>query len=112
MAIYSWSRLPMAPKHMLVQKRMLASQVYTPICSEATDWWIAGSGTKLGSTRSKTTVPTVLTTAENAKPGRDRSMMYHRTGLARAKVNATWSVDCHGSRRCNMSLAKTIHSLR
>lgn len=84
---------------MLVQKRILASHVKTPICSDAIDWWIAGTGTKSGSTKSRTLVPTVPTNAENANPGKDRSITYQSTGLASARLNATCSVDCHGIRR-------------
>ena len=60
---------------------------------------MAGIGTKFGSTSSNDTEPNMLMAAEKAKPGKDRSIRYHNTGFANARVKATCSVDCQGSRR-------------
>ena len=52
-----------------------------------------------GLTPSRTAVPAMPTSAERMKPGFERSIRYHRTGLTRAKVKETCKVDCHGSFR-------------
>jgi hypothetical protein len=40
-----------------------------------------------------------VTMSEQERPGLERSRMYHRAGLTRARVSVSWSVDCQGSRR-------------
>lgn len=90
------TRLPMAPKHKLVQNKMLASHTYTPSFSEGCSWYIVGIGTKCGSNSSDRNVPAVLTSRDKEKPDLDRSIRYHSTGLTMARVMETCRVDCHG----------------
>jgi hypothetical protein len=49
---------------------------------------------------SKKKVPVAPTAEESRKPGFERSIMYHRTGLTRNRVRDTWRVDVQGSLRC------------
>lgn len=50
---------------------------------------MAGTGTKLGFMIARRMVPTVDSVVEKAKPGIDRSIKYHSTGLANASVDET-----------------------
>ena len=113
----------MLPKHTQLQKSTLAIQVPTPMLSELTrpparsgqaaasapaaapdaraagEAVVAGAGTMAGLMPSSTAVPVRPTTAERRKPGFDRSIKYHSTGLTNASVSETCSVDCQGSLR-------------
>lgn len=112
----SASFLPMFPKQILLQKSTLATQVQTPTLSLlmspsyivfSTDEFpalpetneAAGEGTMAGFTPNTIAVPIMPTNDERAKPGLERSMRYHKTGLTRAKVREACKVDCQGSFR-------------
>jgi hypothetical protein len=41
-----------------------------------------------------------VTMREKERPGFERSRMYQRAGLTRARVRVSWRVDCQGRRRC------------
>ena len=106
---------PMFPKQTQLQNSTLAIQVPTPIVSfvilpsNPTSFdtlpaltlgdGVAGGGTISGLTPSITAVPARPTMVERRKPGFERSIRYHSTGLASASVRETWSVDCQGSFR-------------
>ena len=51
--------------------------------------WVAGDGTMPGFTRSRIAVPVNPTMVERRKPGLERSMRYHSTGLTSASVRET-----------------------
>ena len=53
-------------------------------------------GTNDGLMSSESSAPPTLTISDNANPGFERSMMYHRTGFAIARVSETCKVDCQG----------------
>lgn len=105
--------LPIAPKQTLVQNNMLAIHVNTPTLSlsgmssngavafliSGPKPTVEGRGTRSGLTSRRTMVPTTPTNEEKANPALLRSIRYQSTGLARASVNETWSVDCQGSFR-------------
>lgn len=106
---------PILPKQTQLQNITLAIHVATPMVSlviipsnpSPLDVWaalapgegVAGEGTIPGLTPSNTAVPVRPTTVERMKPGLERSMRYHNTGLTSARVRETWRVDCHGSLR-------------
>jgi hypothetical protein len=109
---------PIFPKQTQLQKRTLAIHVPTPMlsfvirrfkpdpssCDESFLMEILvkdaeGGGTMSGLIDRSTKVPATPTTAESRNPGLDRSMIYHRAGLTRARVRETWRVDCQGSFR-------------
>lgn len=53
-----------------------------------------------GSRPSETMDPRKLTAEDRRKPVLDRSIRYHRSGLAIARVSETCIVDAHGIFRC------------
>ena len=104
----------MFPKQTLLQKSTLATQVQTPIlsllikplCKTVSDELVArgevdGDGTICGFTPSTAAVPVIPTKVERIKPGLERSIRYHNTGLIRANARDTCRVDCQGSLRCD-----------
>lgn len=108
----------MFPKQTLLQKSTLATQVQIPIlsllikplCKTVSDELVAvlpargkadGDGTICGFTPSTTAVPVIPTKVERIKPGLERSIRYHNTGLIRANARDTCRVDCQGSLRCD-----------
>jgi hypothetical protein len=127
--LLSPNRLPILPKQTQLQNSTLAIQVATPMLSaltspeltgqgelpiviEAFEGAAAGAGTILGLIPRRMAVPARPTTDDRRKPALLRSMRYQSTGLTRARVNETWSVDCQGSLRCKGSsklVSCTIH---
>jgi len=81
----------MAPKQRLVQNRMLVNQMKDPKLSDAASGCgeTAGRGTSSGFVQSTTKVPDIPTAVERAKPAFERSIKYHKKGLARARVRET-----------------------
>lgn len=69
----------------------------------------AGDGNNAGFDNERREVPSAPTVAEKTKPGLERSIIYHKTGLTRASVREAWSVDVHGSFLCH--LISSIHEL-
>lgn len=120
-------RLPIFPKHTQLQNSTLKIQVPPSIVSILTPpspsppklpryfavvflpglgmLTEAGEGIMSGFEARRRAVPVAPTKAERRKPGLERSMRYHRTGLTRASVREAWRVDAHGNLRCVM-LAK------
>jgi hypothetical protein len=58
-----------------------------------------GEGKTSGLDRKMKDVRTEVTMSEQERPGFERSSMYQRAGLTRARVNVSCSVDCQGNRR-------------
>lgn len=58
-----------------------------------------GDGIISGLSPSSIAVPVIPTNEERKNPGFERSIRYHRTGLTKAKVSDTCTVDCQGSLR-------------
>lgn len=59
-----------------------------------------GEGRTSGLERKMKEVSIEVTVRETERPGLERSSMYQRAGLTRARVTVSWRVDCQGSRRC------------
>jgi len=57
----------------------------------------AGEGNISGLDTRRSAVPVAPTAVERIKPGLDRSIIYHRTGLTRARVREACRVDVQGS---------------
>ena len=103
------SIFPMLRKHTLLQNITLASHVNTattsPDATRLSDCRIsveigpAESGISMESTTMKRAVPASEASTEMMKPGRERSMMYHNTGLTRTSVRIACNVDSQGSFR-------------
>ena len=110
------SLLPMFPKQTQLQNSTLAIHVLTPMLSLvirlsdklpskeafiafARRKEVAGGGTISGFTPSSIAVPAIPTMADRTKPGFERSIKYHKTGLTSASVKDTCKVDCQGSLR-------------
>jgi hypothetical protein len=60
----------------------------------------AGEGIISGFEASRRAVPVAPTEAERMKPGLERSIIYQRTGLTRARVREAWRVDVQGNFLC------------
>ena len=82
-------------KHTQLQNITLATQVNTPSTSEVMEppggkdleeIDCPESDTNLRFTIMKVTVPANAANTETIKPGRERSTMYHKTGLTRTSV--------------------------
>lgn len=59
-----------------------------------------GDGRTSGLERKMKEVRIEVTINEQESPGLERSRMYQRAGLTRARVRVSWRVDCQGRRRC------------
>jgi len=73
-----------------------------------------GEGSTFGFERKINDVTMEVTVSETERPGFERSRMYQRAGLTRARVRVSWSVDCQGRRRCGrrISACSTIDKVR
>ena len=58
-----------------------------------------GEGKTSGLDRKMNDVRTDVTMSEQERPGLERSSMYQRAGLTKARVNVSCRVDCQGNRR-------------
>lgn len=106
----------MLPKHTQAQKITLAIQVRTAMLS----WVISApnafsqpvplrnavptdgpvdAGTSSGFNPNTTLIPATATALASMKPVEERSIRYHNTGFARARVSEACVVDCQGRRR-------------
>lgn len=64
-----------------------------------------GEGKTSGLARKMNDVRIEVTSKEHERPGFERSRMYQRAGLTRARVRVSWRVDCHGRRRCGSAIS-------
>lgn len=67
-----------------------------------------GDGKTSGFERKMKDVRIEVTMSEQERPGLERSRMYHRAGLTRARVRVSWRVDCQGRRRWSEMLVRLV----
>lgn len=121
--LFRASLLPMLPKHTQLQNKTLMTQMPVsivlfvarppsirtslPVCpvefrSRYGDEEPIGAGMISGSSPRETIVPARPTAADRRKPVLDRSIRYHKSGFAIAKVRETCIVEAHGTFLCEV----------
>jgi hypothetical protein len=113
---------PILPKHTQLQNSTLIIQIppsmpslltYPPRSSIIVLCWTvafleeeAGLGIMSGFETRRSAVPVAPTPKERMKPGLERSIMYHRTGLTSANVSEACRVEVHGSFLCRTHVSQ------